>query len=123
MSSLLALAFMVLTSHCRMEALPGFEFLHCITEAQSSDDHHDPCKEGRCCSIEFAQYQAPRHQEETVPIAISVILPRPEVNGAERSLPAEVSLGVLTAAPPEITKSWQFFSRTASPPRAPSFTS
>lgn len=36
------------------------------------------------------------------------------------ALPIEVSLGILTAAPPEILSSRHFLSRTALPVRAPS---
>jgi hypothetical protein len=41
----------------------------------------------------------------------------------ENSLPVEVSVGVLTAAPPQLLKTWHFVSRTALPARAPSLAS
>jgi hypothetical protein len=40
-----------------------------------------------------------------------------------RSLPDEVSAGILTAAPPQLLKTWHFFSRAALPARAPSLAS
>ena len=32
MVSLLALTWVLLTSHCKIEAMPGFEFLRCATD-------------------------------------------------------------------------------------------
>ena len=119
---LLALAWVPLTSHCSIEAVPGFEFLRCSTDVQSSNEGNDPCKEGGCCAVESAKYQSPRHQEIT-PVVFVAILPADTFGVVEQSLPAEVSLGILTAAPPELPASWQFSLRTALPVRAPSLAS
>lgn len=125
MVSLLALTWVLLTSHCRIEAMPGFEFLRCATDVHATDTTNeggDPCKETGCCSIESAQYHAPR-QHEIAPVVIAAIVPADDFGIVEQSLPKEVSLGILTAAPPELPSSWQFLSRTALPPRAPSLAS
>lgn len=125
MVSLVALTWVLLTSHCRIEAMPGFEFLRCATDIHApaeSESGGDPCKDAGCCSIESAQYHAPR-QHEIAPVVIFAILPAESFRVVTQSLPKEVSLGILTAAPPELPSSWQFLSRTALPPRAPSLAS
>lgn len=124
MVSLLALTWVLLTSHCRIEAMPGFEFLRCATDVHASDKANeggDPCKDAGCCSIESAQYHAPRQHE--IAAVVVAIVPADNFGVVEQSLPKEVSLGILTAAPPELPNSWQFLSRTALPVRAPSLAS
>lgn len=123
--SLLALTWVLLTSHCRIEAMPGFEFLRCATDVHASDtadESGDPCKDAGCCSIESAQYRAPR-QHEIAPAVIFAIVPADSFGVVEQWRPKEVSLGMLTAAPPELPSSWQFLYRTALPVRAPSLAS
>lgn len=125
MVSLVALMWVLLTSHCKIEAMPGFEFLRCAADIHApaeSESGGDPCKDTGCCSIESAQYHAPR-QHELVPIVLLAIVPADNFSVVEQSLPKEVSLGILTAAPPELPTSWQFLSRTALPVRAPSLAS
>jgi hypothetical protein len=125
MVSLLALTWVLLTSHCKIEAMPGFEFLRCATDIHApaeSESGGDPCKDVGCCSIESAQYHAPR-QHELAPVVVLAIVPADNFGVVEQSLPKEVSLGILTAAPPELPTSWQFLSRTALPVRAPSLAS
>lgn len=125
MVSLVALTWVLLTSHCKIEVMPGFEFLRCATDIHApaeSESGGDPCKDSGCCSFESAQYQAPR-QQEAAPVIVFAVIPADSLGVVERSLPKEVSLGILTAAPPELPTSWQFLSRTALPVRAPSLAS
>jgi hypothetical protein len=104
--------------------MPGFEFLRCGTtaDAEASHEHEDPCGEGDCCTVESAKYHSPR-QQEIAPLVWLAVLPANPLDVLEHSLPPEVSLGVLTAAPPELQSSWQFSLRMALPVRAPSFAS
>ena len=120
--ALLALAWVPLTSHCRIEGLPGFEFLRCSSDVQTSNEGGDPCSEGECCAVESAMYQSLR-LEKITPVVIVAILPAEDFGVVEQSLPDEVSLGILTAAPPDLPKPWQFSLRTALPVRAPSLAS
>ena len=122
MVSLVALSWMLVSFHCKFEAMAGFEFLRCAPDVQESHEGGDPCKDVGCCSMESAQYHAPR-QHDMTPAVVVAILPADPIGVVERWLPKEVSLGILTAAPPEIPSSWQFFLRTALPVRAPSFAS
>jgi len=111
----LALAWLPVTSHCQMEVLPGLEFLQCGTDNSQTDN----CGDSGCCAVESSSYQTTRHDESNTLIVLNLlaVVTLPVV---ESSLPQEVSLGVLTSAPPEISRSWQFLSRSALPVRAPS---
>ena len=119
--ALLALAWVPLTSHCQLEAVPGLEFLRCSSDVQSPTEGGDPCQEGGCCTVESAKYQSPR-QQEIIPVAVA-ILPADSFAFLDQSLPVEINLGILTAGPPGLPTSWQFFFRTALSPRAPSLAS
>jgi hypothetical protein len=119
--ALAALLWLPVSAHCQLETLPGFEFLRCSAEGVSTGDSskHD-CS--NCCTVEKSQCHS--SQGRLIVSAPTLFLipmaPAPET---QHSLPAEVSLGVLTAAPPEKPTSWHFILRTALPVRAPSFVS
>lgn len=121
-ASLLVLVWVLATAHCNFETLPGFEFLKCESGEHTSDagdSSDDTCKDRGCCSLEAAAYQVPQHQE-IMPDLGAILLTPIEPLIVEKSLPREVSLGILTAAPPDLPVSWMFHHRTALPPRAPS---
>jgi hypothetical protein len=113
--------WVLVASHCLLETLPGFDFLRCSAEAQTCPDENHGCDES-CCGVESAGFQAQRYQD-FVPTCDFVIIPSDIAVDFERSLPPEVRIGILTAAPPEFCKTWQFLCRTALPVRAPSLTS
>lgn len=119
---LLAAAWLPLTAHCRLESLPSLAFLEC---ADDRDCHQrtDSPDGGECCSFESASYFLPSHQPDVSPALVLALPPFESPTELVRGLPAPVSVGVLTAAPPDIPVSWQFSFRTALPPRAPSFAS
>lgn len=118
---LLAFGWVSLTFHCQLEAIPGFEFLRCSDDVTTSNES-DPCADDGCCSVESAKYQSFR-QQKSAPVVFGAILPTDNIGAVEKSLPSEVSLGILTAAPPDLPTSWQFSHRTALPVRAPSLAS
>ncbi len=121
MGTLVALTWVLLTSHCKLEGIPGFEFLHCATdihEAAESETGGDPCEDSGCCSFESAQYHATR-QQEIAPTFVSAFVPPGRLGVVENRLPDEIRLGIPNAAPPELSSSWRFVSRAALPPRAP----
>jgi hypothetical protein len=126
MAMLLALAWVPLMSHCRIEALTDLEIFSCSTEEHhSTDDSGEPCgDDDTCCAVEFAKYQSPR-QQEIVPVASLLIEPGADFCAAAATipLPAELCLGILTAAPPDMPVGWQFSLRAALPVRAPSVAS
>jgi hypothetical protein len=119
MALVVALTWVLVSSHCKIEGMPGFEFLRCATDVHESESGGDPCTDAGCCSLESAQYHAPRQQEVAAVVLVAIVA-TDELRVVEQSLPKEVRLGILTAAPPEIPSSWQFSLRTALPARAPS---
>lgn len=116
---LLALSYLPATGHCLLESagwLPsGGE---CCEESSSANGSPAfPCAYG-CCPSEYAVYFSPAHvgapliAEVPVCVVATVeLVPKPSPPVAPES------------SPPELLKLWQFTSRTALPPRAPSFVS
>ncbi len=119
---LLVLAWVPLTSHCKLESIPGLEFLACLSDGDSHNQQDSDCDDTECCQLEKSLYKTEKSH---------LVLPSPDflpfspalVVDLANALPDEVGVGMLTTAPPELTKTWHFISRTASPPRAPSIVS
>jgi len=118
----LALTWVPLMSHCVLESASGIAFLRCTSDDQPPASVPGHCGGPSCCAVESAKYQAPSHQQ-IVPVFAPALLSFDAVAGAGLSLPHQVSLGLPTAAPPELTSTWQFTFRTAPPCRAPSLVS
>ncbi len=114
-----------MTSHCRLESVPGFEFLACISETnchgESKPQGAVPEQSG-CCSVEKSHYKSDQFRvkvqtPELLPVDVALLF------DVVSALPAEVSVGILNTGPPELSSTWQFSFRTALPARAPSFVS
>lgn len=120
MALLLALLWLPLTSHCQLESLTETELASCCPSSSTEDND---CGDKGCCTVESARYQSQRNDDLAVaPVVLLLsVIDRP--SAVEDALPDEVSLGILTAAPPEHARTWHFVSRTALPVRAPSFLS
>lgn len=117
-----AFAWLGVIMHCQLEAVPGFEFLACLTETGCHNEPGSDHGDDGCCAAEKSEYKS-NQSRQTLPAPNFVLLcPTPVLDFAD-ALPDEVSAGILTAAPPELPRCWQFVFRTASPPRAPSFAS
>ena len=119
---LVAAAWLPMTMHCRLEALPGLEFLACESDSNSDGKQTSDCGDTGCCSAEHSQYKTERYRS-TLPTLDFLLLPFVPLPDLADALSAEVGRDALTVAPPELPKCWQFVFRTASPPRAPSFVS
>ena len=119
---MLALAWVPLMSHCQLESASGLQFLRCASDDQPPASVPGHCDGASCCAVESGKYQAPSHQQ-IVPVFALALLPFDLVADSGHSLPPQVSLGLLTAAPPELSSTWQFTFRTAPPSRAPSLVS
>jgi hypothetical protein len=126
------------SNHCRLEQLPGMEFLACApTDCAPSDDcessdcggHEDSgcaddaCADDSCSIVEGAVYQAGTLRfKADAPTFVAV-------NPALAALtftfiapsPAPIIFSAHTGSPPELPRLWQFAQRAAAPPRAPSF--
>jgi hypothetical protein len=107
-------------NHCKLETVPGFTFLQCAVDTQDTHDADKDCADR--CAVEKSQYRA-----DHVPLNIPTpnLLPVFSATALPTlaALPAEVSGGILTAAPPQLLQTRHFASRAALPARAPSFVS
>jgi len=119
---LLALAWMPLMSHCKLETVLGFQFIRCASEGQAPVNGPGHCGGDYCCAVETGSFQAPNHQQ-IVPVVALALLPLGRVAICEIPLAPRETLGLFTSAPPELCTAWQFTFRTAPAPRAPSLLS
>ena len=120
----LALLWVPITSHCQLEAIPSLTaLLACCDHEDASAPHEDQdCEQDACASVESGDYRTQEHEPLLVsPDHISIEVAAVVVELS--SLKDEVSLGILTTAPPEQHHIWQFAFRTALPVRAPSIAS
>jgi hypothetical protein len=120
--ALAAFLWLPASAHCQLETLPGFEFLHCAVDAKSSGDASNGCNDCGCCAVEKSQYRASHTCLNAPAPELLSIFSAPRLVSFQ-PLPAEVCVGVLTAAPPELLPSRHFLFRTALPVRAPSLAS
>jgi hypothetical protein len=109
------------TQHCRLEVLPGFEFLSCCRHAQDAQApaHHDQdCADDGCAAFESGLYQQEDTQVAVVtPLAPLLLFLAPPANQDPPSLPLVSAAAALS--PPELAGTWHFSSRAALPARAP----
>lgn len=113
---LFALIWVPMTSHCKLELIPGLEFLAC--KGGESKSH---CVDGdTCCAFE-------KSGEKRLSNKMNCPLPPLVLFSTllfhhESMLPDKPVVAVLTS-PPELLPSWPFVSRAALPVRAPSVAS
>src|SRR5438876_5906049 len=106
--TLLLLAFWPLVViHCRLETIPGLEFLRCASDTPTSSD----CDGDGCQTVESATYKVPDHQNVTPQPVFQALelsaLPEGEIRSCDHDLRWHVS-----SVPPELPKVWQFSFRT-----------
>jgi hypothetical protein len=116
---LMAVVWAFATMHCSLEQLPGFEFLSCCEHPGTAPHQDNDCSQDGCSVVEFGFYKA-NEQPAIVPkplLLLTVLSALFELN-----LRNEVStISTRSSVPSELARVWQFFFRTALPPRAPSF--
>jgi hypothetical protein len=104
--------------HCKLETIPGLEFLRCASDTDTSSD----CEGDGCQTVESATYKPPDHQNVTPQPVFQVLALSALPEGENRSRDHDLCWFV-SSVPPELRKVWQFSFRTALPPRAPSIVS
>src|SRR5262245_30296713 len=116
MVALLALAWVPLTIHCRIESALSFSFLQCCPEDDASAASGDPCQENGCCAVETANYQSPRQEDLHVVILVT-FLPDDDFVASPLVSPSQAQFipASPTVAPPELPNIWQFLCRAARP--------
>ncbi len=114
------------TSHCRLENLPGLEFLSCCQHAGAakSPTHHDTdCATDGCVAVESGLYYKadPTHAAPEAPLPALVI---PLVSMADTDPPRRpMPPPSPSTSPPVLSRTWQFALRAAPAVRAPSLPS
>src|SRR5436309_694571 len=102
--SLLCLAtWLPATQHCKLESLPGLEFLHCAGDTPEKSD----CAGDSCQSVETGSYKPSDHQRVApAPICLAVAHSLPLYG---EKLQEKVACFVAsTSPPPELPRAWQF---------------
>lgn len=107
--------------HCRLEVLPGFDFLKSCCFAGSASSAPKDCESDGCGAVEDGGYRA-EEQTASAPQPLLVLAVLFAVVEATRPELQACSL-VTSESPPEIPKIWQFSLRAALPVRAPSLAS
>ncbi len=107
--------------HCKLEVLPGFDFLKSCCFAESASSAPKDCDSDGCGAVEGGGYRA---EEQTAvapqPFLVLAVL----FSTVEASLPEFLARSfVPSESPPELPKTWQFSLRAALPVRAPSLAS
>ncbi|MEI8289379.1 MAG: hypothetical protein WCH99_07885 [Verrucomicrobiota bacterium] len=122
MFTLAAFLWLPASAHCHLESLPGFEFFQCSIDGQPASDPSQDCGDCGCFALEKSQYNSAQLRLTIPSPVLKPVLFQPSPTPVT-ALPAEISLGMLTAAPPQLLQTRQFASRTALPARAPSLAS
>lgn len=120
--ALAAFLWLPASAHCGLASVTGISFFACSCDANYSGKPSSDSSNCGCFAAEKSQYKAGQLRvklpsPKLLPFSLAP-LPTPA-----NTLPAEVSVGILTAAPPQLLKTWHFASRTALPARAPSLAS
>jgi len=122
MAVLVLALWMPATLHCELETMTGLGFLACCSHTHSAPHQDADCDEDACATVESGLYQI----DESPPLTFRPLATLPAVTLgwlAQEPLPPKPAVAATVFAPPELDVSWQFSSRAALPPRAPSFIS
>jgi hypothetical protein len=115
---LLTVFWTVAGAHCALEVLPGMEFLHCQSAAEPGHAGEPHCDDNACMTIESGLFLA---QFEPAIVPLVVYSQMVVDSAATEPLPArDWPQAFRVAEPRTAPRPWQFFMRTARPPRAPS---
>lgn len=111
----------VMTSHCGLESISGLSFLACESEAESSAHQSSDCGDNdACATVESGLYKKEDNKgvvEQShllMPVVALLAVSHLELCQSSSYPPRS------EVAPPGFSQGWQFFFRTALPPRAPS---
>lgn len=107
--------------HCKLEALPGLDFLKSCCFVDSAPSSEKDCEDDGCGAVEEGGY---RTEEQTVSAPQPLLLLGLFASAIPALLPElQARFFPASESPPDLPKIWQFSQRTALPPRAPSVAS
>jgi len=110
--------WLVATNHCRLEVIPCLSFFACCQQEDGVPAPADDCDTDGCATVESGFYKL-EDAQALLPPMVPAILPTPRLTV---ELPALTTI-LFDASPPELPGTWQFSTRSAAPPRAPSIDS
>ena len=113
MALILAVLWLPVTMHCALEGLPGLEFLICCEHEDAGPHADDDCEADACAVVESGFYKLQDH-DDLVVVLTEVVL-------CDVSLRAGKPIVTASRPPPDFAVGWQFSSRAAPLPRAPSY--
>ena len=113
----LVLLWLPAVMHCRLETLPGLDFLACCDHGDVPPHQDEDCQQDGCASVESGLYKTQDERPRVVTPELGVAVTQ-AVPALERIIPAG-SLPLQSSAPPELRVRWQFAWRAALSPRAP----
>lgn len=108
----LAVLWVPVTMHCALEGLPGLEFLICCDHEDAAPHADDDCQADACAVVESGFYKL---QDDDV-----VVVGSSDMDVFDCELEDQVTAFTAPRPPPHLTAGWQFSSRAAPLPRAPS---
>jgi len=113
----------LVASHCKLEQLPGFQFLACVEgEVDAGTTHQESgCETDSCASLESGFYKT-ESGWLAVPPPPALLPPFLTTVSLEAVHPESDKI-LFETAPEELVVGWQFSLRTALPVRAPSLPS
>jgi len=117
MALFLALLWVPVSSHCLLEIAELIHHDHCCQPSFGHDHSHGHDAADGNCQVESRQLAG--QKQEVLKLYLLVAL----LQNADFSLPERTSSASLISdgvAPPELRPTWQFVSRAAVTPRAPS---
>jgi hypothetical protein len=118
---MLAALWVVMGSHCLLEALPGFGLFHCETHVPIVPASGSHCDGDGCQIVESGHYfSLAARVAPVVPVSV-LLFELASLSNTE--LPALVTQGAWDVAPPDLPTTWLFTWRAALPPRPPSLAS
>jgi len=116
---LLLALWVPVTMHCTLENVPGFSFFQYCCGGDETPPVPGDCEDDTCGTVESGLYKL--EEDPAITPALTSLLVVVAWNSVTEP-PADTAplFASSSPAPPELPKVWQFFHRTALPPRAPS---
>ena len=108
------------SNHCRLELIPGLNFLACCDHEDAAPHQDNDCDTDGCAAVEsgFCKMEDGLASVSALPpVTLTLLLSLLSVQ-----VPPP-SIVMLDAVRPELAVTWQFSFRAAAPPRAPSLVS
>jgi hypothetical protein len=110
------------TVHCKLEELPGLQFLSCCDHGESAPHQDDDCAVDACAVVEGGLYKVANPKVDIHAPATVVVLDLFDLEVSDPDA-ARFRIRQLSEKSPDLPLTWQFTLRAALSPRAPSFVS